>query len=82
MESRSIADDGACLQTGRLIRTFVAANALFSLEQPTFGQSPHHCQEVEGKFVDDYSGGNTTSGSITREGILNGTTVTVYTSGA
>ena len=41
-----------------------------------------NCKEVKASFVDVYSGGNTTSGTITNGGVLNGVTLTIYTSGA
>jgi len=63
--------------------TLVAAMwtvGLFALQQPAFAEGK--CQEVEAKFVDVYNGGNSTSGTIAHEGILNGTTLSVYTSAA
>jgi hypothetical protein len=63
--------------------TFIAAVwsvGSFSLQQPAFAEGT--CQEVKAKFIDVYSGGNSTSGTITDGGILNGTTLSVYTSSA
>jgi hypothetical protein len=70
-------------RTSKLM-TLIAVFGLLSLEQSTLAQglNQSHCREVTAAFVDVYNGGNTTSGTITQGGILNGTTTTVYTSGA
>ena len=62
----------------------IAVLSLLPLAQSTLAQSENqsHCREVKAKFIDVYSGGTTTSGTITHGGILNGTTLTVYNSAA
>lgn len=40
------------------------------------------CKDVKATWVDVYMSGNTSSGTVTKGGILNGTTVVTYTSGA
>jgi hypothetical protein len=69
-------------RTGKLMTLLTAmwSVGLFSLQQPVFAEG--NCQEVKARFVDVYSGGATTSGTITQGGLLNGRTVTVFTSGA
>lgn len=70
------------------LTTFVAVALTFGLffhgrsapAQSALAQSK--CKEAKGTWVDVFTGGNTTSGTITKGGILNGTTLTVYTSGA
>lgn len=53
----------------------------FSLEGSASAKT--NCKQAKGKWIDVYPGsGNATSGTITRGGILNGTTETVYTSAA
>lgn len=50
---------------------------LFSLEQLTSAQETNKCITVKGKFTDVTRDGSTT-GTITRAGILNGRTETVF----
>jgi hypothetical protein len=66
------------------LMTLITVFSLLSLDQSTLAQSQNqsHCREVKATFVDVYSGGTTTSGTITHGGILNGTTLTVYNSAA
>lgn len=52
----------------------------FALQTPAFAQGK--CQEVKATWIDIYNGGNTTSGTITNGGALNGTTLTVFNTGA
>jgi hypothetical protein len=49
---------------------------LFSLAEPALAQS--NCKEAKGNWFDANSTNNTTAGTITNGGILDGTTVTVY----
>src|SRR5436190_6843842 len=52
--------------------------SMFLLRIPAAAQS---CQQVKATFVDVFNGGLTSSGTITQGGLLNGTTLTVYTPG-
>src|SRR5262249_29306094 len=40
-----------------------------------------NCQQVKATLTDVFSGGNSSSGTITQGGILNGTSLTVYSPG-
>ena len=53
---------------------------LFPLAQPALAQG--NCKEAKGNWFDASSANNTTAGTITNGGILDGTTVTLYTSSA
>ena len=58
----------------------VALTCLFCVGQPAVAQS--NCLQAKATFVDVCLGGPTCRGTITQGGILNGTTVTLFTSGA
>jgi hypothetical protein len=66
----------------RKLMTLVAVALTFGLLQGQSALAQSNCKDAKGTWVDVYNGGNTTSGTITNGGILNGTTLTVYTSGA
>ncbi|HLJ18176.1 MAG TPA: hypothetical protein VKV15_27035 [Bryobacteraceae bacterium] len=46
-----------------------------------FALAQNNCQTVKATTVDVFSGGNTSSGTVTQGGLLNGTRFTVYRSG-
>ncbi len=53
------------------------ALGLLSLAPSAFAEK-RECKEAKGQLVDIYSGGATTSGTLTEGGWLNGTTLTVF----
>jgi hypothetical protein len=63
-------------RTKKLIPLAAAVLGLFSLTPAASAES--NCKEAKGNLVDIYSGGPTTSGTLTNGGWLNGTTLTVY----
>ena len=59
-----------------LIPVAAAVLATLSFSPAVFAQG--NCKEAKGNLMDVYSGGSTTSGTITNAGWLDGTTLTVY----
>jgi hypothetical protein len=56
----------------------VAAAVLAALSLAPAASAQGDCKEAKGNLVDVFSGGSTTSGTITNAGWLDGTTLTVY----
>jgi hypothetical protein len=66
------------LRTGKIMtRTALALSlCMFPLEQSVLAED--NCQQVKASTIDVFSGGNSSSGTITQGGLLNGTRLTVY----